>query len=52
VRFLRFSRKQQDGYAPNFFQGLEENTCFYNLHWKAMHPAFKRRTAEKTHSKM
>jgi len=23
---LRFSRKQKDGSAPNFFQGLE-NTC-------------------------
>jgi len=24
---LRFSRKRQDGSAPNFFQGLGENTC-------------------------
>jgi len=24
--FLRFSRKRQDGSAPNFFQGLGENT--------------------------
>jgi len=27
VRFLRFSRKRQGGSAPNFFQGLGENTC-------------------------
>jgi len=25
--FLRFSYKRQDGSAPNFFQGLGENTC-------------------------
>jgi len=25
--FLRFSRKRQDESAPNFFQGLGENTC-------------------------
>jgi len=25
--FLRFSRKQQDGSVPIFFQGLGENTC-------------------------
>jgi len=25
--FLRFSRKPQDGSAPNFFQGLGERTC-------------------------
>jgi len=24
---LRFSRKQQAGSAPNFFQDLGENTC-------------------------
>jgi len=28
VRFLRVSRKRQDKYAPNFFQGLRENTKF------------------------
>jgi len=27
VRFLRFSRKRQDGSAPTFFQGLEKYTC-------------------------
>jgi len=27
VRFLRFSRKRQDGFAPNIFQGLGENNC-------------------------
>jgi len=27
MRFLRFSRKRQDGSATNFFQGLRENTC-------------------------
>jgi len=27
TRFLCFSRKRQDEYAPNFFQGLGENTC-------------------------
>jgi len=27
VRFLRFSRIRQDGFAPNFFQVLKENTC-------------------------
>jgi len=27
VRVLRFFRKRQDGSVPNFFQGLEENTC-------------------------
>jgi len=27
VRFLRFSRKRQDGFVPNFFQDLGENTC-------------------------
>jgi len=26
VRFLRFSRKRQDGSTSKFFQGLEENT--------------------------
>jgi len=25
--FFRFSRKQQDGSAPIFFQDLEENAC-------------------------
>jgi len=25
---LRFSQKRQDGTTPNFFQGLEKNTCF------------------------
>jgi len=25
--FLRFSRKRQDESAPNFFQGLKQNTC-------------------------
>jgi len=25
--FLHVSRKRQDGLAPNFFQGLGENTC-------------------------
>jgi len=24
---VRFSRKRQDGFAPNFFQGLGKNTC-------------------------
>jgi len=24
---LRFSRKQRNGFATNFFQGLGENTC-------------------------
>jgi len=24
---VRLSRKGQDGFAPKFFQGLEENTC-------------------------
>jgi len=27
MHFLRFSRKRQDGSAPNFFQELGENTC-------------------------
>jgi len=36
-RFLRFSRKRQDGSAPNFFQGLEENTC-------SLQPALKNKT--------
>jgi len=29
---VRFSRKQQDESAPNFFQNLGENTCL-------LHPA-------------
>jgi len=24
---LRVSRQRQNGFAPNFFQGLRENTC-------------------------
>jgi len=32
---VRFSRKGQDGFAPNFFQGLVENTC-------SLQPALKR----------
>jgi len=24
---VRFSQKRQDEFAPNVFQGLEENTC-------------------------
>jgi len=24
---VRLSRKRQDGFAPNFFQGLGKNTC-------------------------
>jgi len=31
---VRFSRKRQNGSAPIFFQGLEENTC-------SLHPALK-----------
>jgi len=27
MRFLRFSRKRQDGFAPNFLQDLGESTC-------------------------
>jgi len=27
VRFLRFSRKRQDGSAPIYFQDLGENAC-------------------------
>jgi len=27
MRFLRFSRKRQDGSAQKFFQDLVENTC-------------------------
>jgi len=27
--FLRFSRKRQEGFAPIFFQDLEENTCSF-----------------------
>jgi len=29
--FLRFSRKQQDGSTPKFFQDLGENTCSLQL---------------------
>jgi len=42
---LRFSRKRQDGSAPNFFQGLE-NTCLLNLHRNTLHPAFKVKSEE------
>jgi len=27
MSFLSFSRKRQEGSAPNFLQDLEENTC-------------------------
>jgi len=38
---LRFSQKQQDVFAPNFFQGLGETLVYYKLHRDAVHPAFK-----------
>jgi len=31
----RLSRKRQDGSAPNFFQGLGENTCSLQLALKS-----------------
>jgi len=34
---LRFSRKRQDGYAPIFFQGLE-NTCLLQPELKSNAP--------------
>jgi len=37
VRFLRFSRKQQNGFAP-FFQGLGENTCLLQAVLKSTAP--------------
>jgi len=37
---LRFSRKRQDGYAPNFIQGLEENTCLLQPALKSNAPGF------------
>jgi len=30
--FLLFSRKRQDGSAPNFFQDLGKTIVHYNLH--------------------
>jgi len=44
---LRFSRKRLDGSAPNFFQGLEKNTCLLQLALKStapMHPVLKHKT--------
>jgi len=40
--FLRFPRKRQDGSAPNFFQGLEENTCSLQPALKSSAPSLKR----------
>jgi len=40
VRFLRFSRKQQDRSAPNFFQDLVENTCSLQPELKGNAPGF------------
>jgi len=39
---MRFSRRQQDGSAPNFFfQDLGKNIfVHYNLYWKELHPVF------------
>jgi len=38
---LHFSRKRQDGSAPNFFQGLGENTCLLQPALKStLHTAF------------
>jgi len=39
--FFAFSRKQQDGSAPNFFQGLEENTCFLQPALKSIAPGLQ-----------
>jgi len=36
---LRFSRKQQVGSVPNFFQGLGENTCSLQRALKSYAPA-------------
>jgi len=33
-----FSRKQQDGSVPIFFQGLGENTCLFQLALKSNAP--------------
>jgi len=41
---VRFSRKRQDGFAPNFFQGLRENTCLLQRALKNNVPAFKLQT--------
>jgi len=38
---VRFSRKRQDGSAPNYFSGLGENTCSLQLALKNTAPAFK-----------
>jgi len=38
--FLCFSRKRQDGSAPNFFQGLGENTCLLHHALKNTAPVF------------
>jgi len=44
VAFFCVFLKRQDGSAPIFFQDLGENTCSLQLHWKVLHPAFKRFT--------
>jgi len=38
---LLFSRKQQDGFAPTFYQGFEENTFEENTLFMALQPALK-----------
>jgi len=35
---VRFSRKRQDGSAPNFFQGVGENTCLLQTALKSNAP--------------
>jgi len=36
--FFAFFRKRQDGSAPNFIQGLEENTCSLQPELKSSAP--------------
>jgi len=36
---LRFTRKRQDGSAPNFFYGLGENTCLLQPELKNTAPS-------------
>jgi len=41
VRVLHFFSKTTSQICASFFQDLGETLVHYNLHWKAMHPAFK-----------
>jgi len=41
VRLLRFSRKRQDGSAPNFFSGFRRKQLLIKNCIEALHPAFK-----------